>query len=644
MQYNCETCGKVFATNQNFKKHLRTHTGEKPFTCDVCGKSISDPSYLLAHKRKHLTDENGDALYMYNCHLCEKGFNRKGYLRTHLYNHKFPTLPRQEKKKEKVQYEENYDYDESRLLEYDHRFRLSDKNGDRIRGFFCVFCGKSFSRIGYLRKHLQVHKEGKIKTGKPLRTEHLQETKGEDGETIGNKGDVEEKGKVKEGPWKITKSEFGDKEGREFYGFPCSLCPKHFSRIPNLKAHLQAHDEGSFGRKNKVSKKKKRKSRSKKVVTLHDAFPKHESKNKLNGSKETIGIIDMKIDIEDESKKVTKNGAKSLKNTEREMKKEDLNNKIWAKMDKEIQIQREKENTIKYENKIYEEIMVGQQVGEFADNVENANFHLDRKTGRPEERIMLLLPEKTKLVKIESKDENVKAIPMHQEKAKSLSNSAIQDSEKKRKTTGRSCSFCGRIFSQIGNLNRHEAIKHRGVRLECSQCPLLFKDKKTLLKHGWNHNDPKLQCTDCGIRFKHPDTLTNHFRVTHDNLESMLNCNICRKDFRNKDTLRLHRMNLHEKENKAQESYTCEQCGKTTRSIKHLQDHTKIHNQSFSCKTCGKIYKSVRSLRDHTLSQHPRPEDDTGKEYSCDQCGKNKATDNLLKVHMKLHKRFILDK
>ena len=174
--------------------------------------------------------------------------------------------------------------------------------------------------------------------------------------------------------------------------------------------------------------------------------------------------------------------------------------------------------------------------------------------------------------------------------------------------------------------------------MQCNHCLLSFKDKKTLLKHGWKHNDPKLQCSDCGIRFKHPDTLKNHTRVIHMNLESLLQCSICKKDFRNKDTLRLHKSNLHEKENKGVDNYTCEQCGKTTRSMKNLQDHTKRHDQSFPCKTCGKSYKALRSLKDHKLAKHP--EDGTGEEHSCDQCGKKKASESLLKVHMKLHNQF----
>lgn len=547
----------------------------------VCGKSSSDPSYLEAHKRKHLADENGVALKSFICQICKKSFNRKGYFRTHLYNHKFLTLPRQD-------------------------------NGDH--------------------------------------DENLKHGQGNHDVEIGHKRDVEKIVEVGKNPWmmtcfKLSNKKLKDKKGREFDGFPCSLCPKIFSRIPNLKAHLQAHDEGSLGRKEKVSKKKKRKSRSKKIAAIQAVFPKSYGKKISDGIKEISGILCMKVDKvikEETSEKI----AKSFKNVKGEKTKEELN----ANMDNKIEIRTqidEIENTIEDPHMAITESQV-------AENVANAaTLQLDKKIVELEERIVLLLPEKTKLVKIEPKEENVNTILMHQENEISLSNGANQECEKKTNTDAHPkplsrkvekkynpCSFCGRVFSQIGNLNRHEAIKHKGVRLLCNQCPLLFKDKKTLLKHGWKHDDPKLQCSYCEIRFKHPDTLKNHIRVTHDNLESLLNCDICKKEFRNKDTLRLHKIHLHNLENKAQDRYTCEQCGKTKRSIKHLQDHTKIHHQSFHCTACGKNYKALRSLRDHALAQHPWLEDKMEKEYSCDQCGKKKASESLLKVHMKLHNQF----
>lgn len=80
--YKCPVCNKeYFGGQKKFREHMKLHTGELNFACEICGKRFVSSNRL----QYHIKNVHGDAKY--KCDVCGKDFKAKVNYQRHILVH-----------------------------------------------------------------------------------------------------------------------------------------------------------------------------------------------------------------------------------------------------------------------------------------------------------------------------------------------------------------------------------------------------------------------------------------------------------------------------------------------------------------------------------------------------------------------------
>ncbi|KAM9816947.1 uncharacterized protein znf646 [Neosynchiropus ocellatus] len=582
---------------------------DRPFKCQICGKSYRHSGSLINHKRSHQTG-------IFNCSICRKSYPHLAALKGHLRLHKSQSpyfsgrtdwlssepltqddqpqdFSSQVDLKDEMPHEQ-LDLDVPEVP--DEQPPDDDDEDQHVQRHMCADCGETFADIAGIKSHrCPLMQQQDTDCSEYDATVDFQlQTNGHSGyesPQIDHQDDVDEQSyfqqKLDVDEQSYFEQKLHDKIRKELMNeseddadlYHCSLCGNNYTSMRALKTHLRGHTQSQ---ENDGS--------SQPVLMSTQEEGKEDGVGEMMICSTCGGSFDNRQD---------------LMTHQHQHHSQQIHNNTSVNVNRKPR--RKKSQTV-----------ICGSCGILCTSLHQLKNHGCTRAGINKH--------------VEVKQEVSAEAVVQRE--------AIRDMDCNAETGDRQykCDQCGRSYRHAGSLLNHKKSHKTGI-YRCLVCQKRFYNLLALKNHQRSHFDVKrYACSECGKAFKIQKQLLNHQRRHKENqdkiqeLKSHTQMNqgnpvggmssvtqtvatmqhTMMRDSKDKAIIR-----IKSESEEDQRPFACDQCGRTYRHAGSLVNHKNSHKTGeYYCSICSNSYSNQLALKNH-LRTHL-----AYKRHSCMKCGK----------------------